>query len=78
MPPRILPPLAAPVPANPAASRAQVLFDAGTSKKLVHYTLLRLHSQYPKAEIVYFVVGTTTSDAVMSWDLAIDLVMMHM
>lgn len=59
-------------------SRAQVLFDAGTPKKLVHYTLLRLQSEYPKAEIVYFVVGTTTSDAVMSWDLAIDLVMMHM
>ena len=49
----------------------------GTPKKLVHYTLLRLQSQYPKAQIVYFVVGATTSDAVMPWDLAIDLVMMH-
>lgn len=58
-------------------SRAQVLFDAGTQKKLVHYTLLRLQSEYPNAQIVYFVVGATTSDAVMSWDLAIDLVMMH-
>ena len=54
-----------------------MLFDAGTPKKVVHYTLLRLQAQYPTAQIVYFVVGTTTTDTPMPWALAIDLVMMQ-
>lgn len=64
-------------PLTSAACRLQVLFDAGTPKKVVHYTLLRLQAHYPTAQIVYFVVGTTTTDTPMPWALAIDLVMMQ-
>ena len=55
----------------------KILFDAGTAKSVVYYTLERLAAEYPAETVVLFVVGPTVTDTPLSWSTALDLVMMQ-